>query len=272
MDLVRIREGYRNRVVTEWERLISSPIRRIEHLITSDCLRRYLPGTGMILDAGCGPGRYAIQLAMQGYRIICLDPIYEMPQFARGKLSEASVQEGSIGYVSGNIAALPFSSNIFDAVVCLGASLSHLVSLPERVLAIEELMRVTCPGGRIFVTGLTYMGFFRGSVYWGDWELFDQLKQEGFRSQGIVAGSHLWHAFAPGELETLLEKAGLFVIDRVGCEGIANHLPQANLETLENDPSRWPAWQKLLLETCRETAAVSISNHLLVVCEKSPVL
>jgi hypothetical protein len=67
MDWVeQVRTRYASRAAEEWERLCSSPVRRIERLITSYCLGRYLPPTGLILDAGSGPGRYAIDLAGKG--------------------------------------------------------------------------------------------------------------------------------------------------------------------------------------------------------------
>ena len=57
MDLDGIRQGYDGQSSAEWDRLQASPITRIEYLITSYCLERYLPEKGLVLDAGSGPGR-----------------------------------------------------------------------------------------------------------------------------------------------------------------------------------------------------------------------
>lgn len=81
----RIRREYAGKALSEWERLRSTPITRIEHLITLHCLERYLPGKGLVLDAGSGPGRYAIHLARLGYRVAAFDLVREMLEFAQGK-------------------------------------------------------------------------------------------------------------------------------------------------------------------------------------------
>ena len=75
MVLEQIRREYTGKAVSEWERLHSTPIRRIEYLITRYCLNRYLPGKGLVLDAGSGPGRPAVDLAQQGYRVVMFDPV-----------------------------------------------------------------------------------------------------------------------------------------------------------------------------------------------------
>ncbi|MCJ7752352.1 MAG: hypothetical protein MUQ65_14900, partial [Armatimonadetes bacterium] len=81
-------------------------------------------------------------------------------------------------------------------------------------------------------------------------------------------GSQLWYTFEPGELEGMALHAGLDVIERVGCEGLANHLPMDHLEQIERDPRRWPVWREILLETCDEPTIIGISNHLMVVARK----
>ena len=93
MALKQIRQRYANKASLEWERLRAKPITRIEYLITSHCLDRYLPDTGFILDVGSGPGRYAIDLARQGYRVMMFDLVREMfsqirYSFAPGELED----------------------------------------------------------------------------------------------------------------------------------------------------------------------------------------
>ena len=88
------------------------------------------------------------------------------------------------------------------------------------------------------------------------------------RRRGIFDGSQVWYNFAPGELERMMQVAGLQIMDRVGCEGLANHLPLENLEEIEADPQFWPVWKEILLETCNEPSILGISNHLLIVARK----
>jgi len=274
MDTDQVKQRYAGRAEQEWERLRSSPITRIEYLITSHILERYLPGAGLVLDAGSGPGRYAIDLARRGYRVVMYDLLLEMLRFGRQKAVESQEQGiafvGDLAPVGGNIVALPFPPDYFDIVVSLGAPLSHLTDPPARAQAVFELARVARPGGRVLLTGLLRTASYRSMVFWLQHapDLFDQILTPQQRAAGILDGSQVWYSFATGELEELMHQAGLRVCERVGCEGLANHLPLENLEVLETHERYGPAWKDILLETCTDPSVIGISNHLLVVAEK----
>ncbi|NIV34660.1 MAG: class I SAM-dependent methyltransferase, partial [Anaerolineae bacterium] len=56
----------------EWERLTfeREPHRWLEYQVGLQILEKYLPpAPARVLDAGSGPGRYAIALAQRGYRV-----------------------------------------------------------------------------------------------------------------------------------------------------------------------------------------------------------
>ncbi|MGC9520318.1 MAG: class I SAM-dependent methyltransferase [Anaerolineae bacterium] len=267
-DDENVRGRYAGKAGEEWDRLQATPITRIEYLVTSHCLARHLPPTGLILDAGCGPGRYAIDLARRGYRLVMLDLVREMLRFGREKVIESGVEARVAAPIEGDLAALPYGDGSFDAVVSLGAPLSHITDPQLRHRAISEAARVLRPGGKALVTGLGRIAAYRGVVYWGDWETFDGQLVAGDRARGLLDGSQLWYLFAPGELEGLVREAALDVIEVVGCESLATHLPMAHLEALEQDPRRWPVWRDIILESCSEPSIVGISNHLLVVAHK----
>ena len=216
MSLQEVRRRYAGKALQEWERLQSTPITRIEYLITRHCLQRHLPGSGLILDAGCGPGRYTIDLAQQGYRVVMFDLVREMLQLGRAKVASSGLGARVTGSVEGDIAALPYAEGAFDAVLCLGAPLSHLTAAQERTRAVNELARVLRPGGTAFLTGIGRLAAYRGAIYWRDWSFFDQYLTAEARASGIAQGSQVWYMFAPAELESLIEDAGLEIVDRVG--------------------------------------------------------
>jgi SAM-dependent methyltransferase len=272
MSHARVRQRYAGKAQQEWERLEANPITRIEYVITQHALARYLfadvPRNTTILDVGCGPGRYAIDLARQGYTVVMCDLLCEMLRLARRRAAEAQVSGRVRAAVAADLAALPYSDASFDAVLCLGAPLSHLREEGPRVRAVSELARVARPGARVFLTGIQRLSAYRGGIFWGLWETWDQMTTPQARATGAAAGSLIWYTFAPRELETLAEQAGLRVLDRIGCEGLAQYLPMDRLAEIEADPRRGPVWREILLETCNEPSIVGLSNHLLVVTQK----
>jgi ubiquinone/menaquinone biosynthesis C-methylase UbiE len=267
-----VRQRYTGKAQQEWDRLEANPITRIEYLITTHVLVRYLIGElargAWILDVGCGPGRYAIDLARQGYRVVLCDLICDMLRLARRRVSESQVTDRVRSAVAADLAALPYADASFDAVLCLGAPLSHLIETGPRERAIHELARVARPGARLFLTGIQRLSAYRGGIFWGLWETWDRMTAPQARATGVVSGETVWYTFAPRELEGLAKEAGLRVLDRVGCEGLAQYLPMDRLAEVEAHPARGPVWREILLETCNEPSIVGASNHLLVVTEK----
>lgn len=67
---------YTEEVKREWGRLIKDEFHKLEFDTTLHFLKKYLPKTGLVLDAGGGPGRYTIELARKGY---------DLPQNMLGK-------------------------------------------------------------------------------------------------------------------------------------------------------------------------------------------
>jgi len=58
-----IRDYYDQKAEDEWKRLVQDPYHRLEFIVTMHFLNKHLPKSGLILDAGGGPGRYTIELA-----------------------------------------------------------------------------------------------------------------------------------------------------------------------------------------------------------------
>ncbi len=258
----------------EWNRLDAGAQGRLEYLVTRHVLERHLPDatSGIrVLDAGGGPGRYTIALAEQGYHVTLLDlsaglldlaqrKIAALPATTRDRIDE--IIEGSIT----DLSRLPDDS--FDAVLCLGGPLSHLVDPAARTRAIGELRRVTRPGGPLVISVLGRIGAYRSAVQWIDWfdGVFPAVAETGHTTIG--PGKAPASFSLPEELCTELAQVGLEVVHLYGCQGIGAHLDEANLLALMADRQRWPLWERELLATCDHPAIVGVSNLILAVARK----
>lgn len=100
----------------------------------------------VVLDVACGPGnttRTLVERLGSDGLAIGLDSAATM-------LAQAvrDTPDGSpVGYVRGDAVDLPFPASTFDAVSCYGAL--YLMEAP--IAALEEMIRVLRPGGRIAV-------------------------------------------------------------------------------------------------------------------------
>ena len=159
-----VKEYYTELGVGEWERLTKTPYNRLELDTTLHYLDKHLPPEGHILDAGCGPGRYTVTLAKRGYTLTGLDLTPHLLEIAREQAEKAGVtdlvklQEGSVEDLS------TFEDGTFDAVMCLGGPLSHMVHEERRQRAADELIRVAKPGATVFASVIGRLAVCMNSV------------------------------------------------------------------------------------------------------------
>jgi ubiquinone/menaquinone biosynthesis C-methylase UbiE len=97
-----------------------------------------------VLDAGCGTGFLAFELAARGHRVVGVDFAPGMIEEARRK---AVAQPASVRFEEGDVEQLPFAEASFDLVV----SRHVLWTLPHPDAAIDEWIRVLRRGGRLVV-------------------------------------------------------------------------------------------------------------------------
>ncbi len=106
-----------------------------------------------VLDAACGTGMHAIALAERGYRAAGADLSAGMIAQARANASAAGVDVafatagfGGLAWAFGERAMLPF-----DALLCLGNSLPHLLTRPDLDLALQDFAACLLPGSLIII-------------------------------------------------------------------------------------------------------------------------
>ena len=93
------------------------------------------------LDLATGTGDIAFGLARLGARVVGLDITQRMIELARDK---AAAQPAKVGFLVGDMLALPFPDRSFD-IVTTGYGLRNV---PDLDTAIREVARVLRPGGR----------------------------------------------------------------------------------------------------------------------------
>lgn len=95
--------------------LIDRPVRKECAVIAAWLIDRRVPPAAEILDAGCGTGRYAIELARRGYVVHGVDVSPELIEVASHAMEDS---RGSVSFGVGDIAHLPASA--YAAILCRG--------------------------------------------------------------------------------------------------------------------------------------------------------
>jgi len=264
-------KGYYTRTVKkEWKRLARDTYHRLEFETTLHFLKKYLPKKGLILDAGGGPGRYTIELAKMGYNIILLDLSPANLKFAKKQIKKERVQNRVKDVVEGSIEDLSrFSDNTFDAVICLGGPLSHILDEEERNKAISEMIRVAKRGAPLFASVMSKL-----SVFVSELKLFQNEIDKPLFKEALCTGNYFGgygftacHFFLPEELRKDFEKKQVKILEMVGVEGIGSHFEE-KINKLARNKRRWKVWLEMHYKTCTHPVVVGISEHMLIVCKK----
>jgi len=273
-----VRKYYDETAEIEWTRLRSNAYRRLEHIITSHFLEKYLPETGLILDAGGGPGRYTIQLAKKGYDVILLDLSPKCLELARKQIKRAGVRSRVKQIVEGSILDLKmFSDEQFDAVLCLGP-FSHLTEKEHKEKAASEIIRVAKKGAPIFVSVISLYGVFRTILQRLQDELLDPAHEELYKF-GIHRAHPTPHKggrgfarvnacfYHPTEVKTLFKNRGVETLEMATCEGLSSHL-MGPTNKLFKDKRKWTKWIDIVLKTCTDPILLGMGEHFLYIGRK----
>ncbi len=163
-----------------------------------------------VLDAGCGDGNVALELAERDAVVTACDLSPTLLAAARRRAAAAGAE---IDWREGDLEALPFADASFDAT--WSALAPAFCARPHRALA--QLVRVTRPGGRIALALWTRAGAVgrllrlaaiadpppgggRGPVAWGAQDrLGDRLGDAGAQLLGSEQATIRMGFASPGE-------------------------------------------------------------------------
>ena len=270
-----VQRYYRESTAHEWRRLVRDAFQvRLEFETTRRYLEKYLPRRGNILDAGGGPGRYTVTLAKKGYQITLLDKSPELLALAQRAIHKEEVTHQVREIVEGDIRDLSrFGDSTFDAVLCLGGPLGHLLRPKDRTQAIRELVRVAKPSAPVFISVIGRWAVIEGELVLRARELADDprvvermLKTGDYFGGYGFAPAHFYH---PEELQRALEDQGLRVMERVGLQGLATHHRSLFNRLNREEPKMIKEWLRIHAKSCTDPAVVATSHHFLMVGKKA---
>jgi len=153
---------------------------------------------GRLLNVGCGHGPDFIPFK-EGFELYGIDISGKMLELAKKYAKKYNL---NINLSQADARRLPFSDEYFNWAIAV-AIYHHIESEEGRLQALTELKRVLKPGGEAFIT------------VWNKWQPRFWFKKKDVLVPWKMKEKTLYryyHLFSYGELERLLEKAGLEVV------------------------------------------------------------
>ncbi len=170
----------------------------------AELFAQYVPYKGMVLDLGCGSGRFAPYVLKKSADYIGMDQSETIIEAAKDQYAMDGAK-----FVAANLLDIPCKENYFDAVFCL-AALHHIPSEKFQQKAIDEIFRVLKPGGTAIMTTWN----LRANYYKKRLKFTDEDLEKSdhtipwYDSTGKLLMNRYVHVFEKDELKALVEKAG----------------------------------------------------------------
>ena len=159
-----------------------------------------------VVDVGAGGGFVSVELAARGAHVVAVDLA---PAALRAAHAESARRGLTLRVAAGAADALPLASAAFDLVVCTDV----LVHVPDQQRALDELARVTAPGGCLYVASMNRTALARFVLITLGEDILGV----------VVRGTHDPATFIrPAELSADLARRGfaMVAIDGVGPVGL----------------------------------------------------
>jgi SAM-dependent methyltransferase len=248
----------------EWERLDARPMDRVNFEVHRRLLQEHVGRGDRVLEIGAGPGRFTLELARLGARILVGDISPRQLELHREKTAavEDAVENRLLLDVV-DLSELPDGS--FHVTVCYGGPLSYVLDRADD--AVAELLRVTRPGGRVLLSVMSLLGAARAFF-----EFFPELIAEHGWTKSVaevfatgvltaeINNGHVLRMYRWRELETLLGRHPC----RLLAASASNYLVIGNDEAFALDDR----WLEVELAACREPGALDAGTHILAAVER----
>lgn len=179
----------------------------------------------LILDAGCGTGRFSQELTTKGCRVIAIDYSIESLKICKERCKNLDPEPIII---KADISDLPLKPEIIDKIISIGV-FQHIPTQRCRINSLREMKRVLKPDGRLVITGYNYdlpsrvvrdkSGYHAGKIYYYKYS-YSELKKTLFTvfNKVEICGilnfvKYCWsiqNRF--NRLNTILEGIGFFLV------------------------------------------------------------
>jgi 2-polyprenyl-3-methyl-5-hydroxy-6-metoxy-1,4-benzoquinol methylase len=259
----KIKQFYNLSKNKELIRFKTTPYNFIEFYISMNIIKRYISKKSRIIDVGGGPGNYAFELAKLGYEVTLIDISEELINIAKLRNNKTNFKLKEISQQS--ITNLSdYKDNSFDAAICLGGVLSHILLKKDRINSIKELKRIVKKNGIIIISVISKFGGYRRILNEKYYKKIDKVVK--FSRNPPKTGFTDAFFYTPTTFKKELKKAGIRVLGMYGCESLASINSELSNDIHKNK-RKWEEWLKKLYSISSNDDVIWYSDHILAVCK-----
>ena len=262
----RLRELFDEFGIREWQRLDADARTRASFEMHRRFLGRFISPGMRVLEVGAGPGRFTIELAKLGCRVVVTDISSVQLTLNHEEVERAGFASAVEDRRQLDVRDLStLADGEFDAVVAYGGPLSYAFDAAGDSLA--EMLRITRPDGFVVASVMALVGtlrfYLRAVPQYaaeGQLQVLQQVVATG--DNRYDARAHPCRMFRWRELEEIVRCLPGTLVG-ASASNFLTCGDQEVVEAMEADPRLWTLlldWEEQL---CAEPGALDGGTHLL---------
>ena len=235
----------------------------VEFFTTMHYIEKYLHRGAKVLEIGAGTGRYSHAIAQKSYHVDAVELVEHNIEIFKKNTAcgeKVTVKQGN----ALDLSYIP--DNTYDITLLLGP-MYHLFTVKDQRKALEEAVRVTGNGGKVFVA---YCGndasvnqFLFGKHMTKTQPFADLVDRNNFKLNSTPAEVFVLHR--KEEIDKLTDGLAVKRLHFVGTDMMTLYMRE---KVDEMDEEEYALYLKYVLATCERQDLVGASNHLLDILEK----
>lgn len=225
----------------------------IEFITAMKYIHEYIKEGYSILDVGAGTGAYSIPLRNEGYEVTAVELVKQNLKY---------IEKANINCYQGSAVNLSkFKDNSFDIVLLFGP-MYHLLSMDEKIKALEEAKRVSKK--YIFISycmnefALIYHGFMEGYIKEDINNIDDNFKI-------LKDNDNLYSYVRLEDINYLKDKCNLKRVKIINQDGPTEYIKK-NVNNMDDET--YDLFIKYHLSTCERPELLGTGRHILDILEK----
>lgn len=235
----------------------------VEYLTTMRYVEKYLRPGMRVLEIGAATGRYSHSLARKGYQVDAVELVQHNIEIFR----QNTQPEEQVTIRQGNAKDLSFiKDQDYDLTLLLGP-MYHLFTVEEQLQALGEAVRVTKPGGVIFVAycgnDATMVQYCFGKHMLRQQRYRDLVDPVTFKASSDPA--ELFELYRKEDIDALVAHFPVTRLHYVGSDMATNYMREA-IDEMEDE--LFEMYLRYHFCICERADLVGASHHILDVVRR----
>ena len=225
----------------------------IEYITAMKYIHEYIKEGYSILDVGAGTGAYSIPLRDEGYDVTAIELVKQNLKY---------MEKANINCYQGTATNLSkFKDNSYDIVLLFGP-MYHLLTMEEKIKALEEAKRVSKK--YIFISycmnefALIYHGFMEGYIK-------DDIKNIDDNFKILKDNDNLYSYVRLEDIDYLKDTCNLKRVKIINQDGPTEYIKK-NVNNMDDET--YELFIKYHLSTCERPELLGAGRHILDILEK----